>query len=68
MDFSVENSPLTVFPAFVASPIRDSALLFFNTIKLLLKAIINLIRDSEETAAGEESEETEDAVENEDEE
>ena len=44
-DFSVENSPLTVLPALVASPISDSTLLFFNIFQLLLKSFVYLIRN-----------------------
>jgi len=45
-DFSVENSPLTVFPALVASPTNDKTLLlFFKLFKLLFQVFIDLLRN-----------------------
>ena len=38
--FSVQNSPLTVFPAFVSKLINDNALFNFNCIKLLFQFFV----------------------------
>ena len=43
--FSVENSPLTILPALVESPISDSTLLQFNRIQLPFQVLINLLRN-----------------------
>ena len=43
--FSVENSPLATFPAFIERPISDTVLFLFNRIQLLFKRFVDLFRN-----------------------